>query len=114
MNSALIATWRMPLQGREKLALDYALEVNEYWGKLSAEGKSSEPEMFFFSDRGMWMVKGTPDALWQILEADESQRMMAQGNLLLGDFAYEFVKTGNAASEHLLRCAGVGQELSLI
>ena len=48
MNCALIVTWRTPDPGREKLALGRWDEVNEYWGKLTAEGKCSVPEMFFF------------------------------------------------------------------
>jgi hypothetical protein len=53
MNCALIGIRRMPVLGRETLALDHADAVNEYWGTLAAEGKCSMPEMFLFSDRGM-------------------------------------------------------------
>ena len=114
MDSALVATWRTSVPGREKSALDYGLEVNEYWGKLAADGKCSEPEMFFFSGHAMWMVKGAPDTLGQLYGADATQRLLTKGQLLLEEFASELVKTGNAANEFLLQYAGVGQELGLI
>jgi hypothetical protein len=96
------------------LALEFGLECNAYWEKLAAEGKCSAPEMFICSDRLMWMVKGDPDTLREPIETDEVQRLLAKGNLLLQDWAWEYVKTGDAATEHLMRYAGVGQELWLI
>jgi hypothetical protein len=114
MDSALIVTWRTPIPGREKAALDYAVEVNEYWGKLAADGKCSEPEMFFLSDYGMWMVKGTTDTLWQLYGAEASQRLLRKGQLLLDHFTYELVKTGDAAAGFMLQFADLAKELSLL
>jgi hypothetical protein len=114
MDCAAIATWKMAFPGREKLALDFGLECNAYWEKLAAEGKCSAPETFMYSDRGMWMVKGDPDTLRELIETDEVQRLLAKGNLLLQDWAWEYAKTGDAATGHLMRYAGVGQELGLI
>jgi hypothetical protein len=104
----------MPVHGREKLALDLGVEVNEYWGKLAAEGKCSEPEMFFYADRGMWMVKGDLQTLRQLCDAEEVQRQFDKGQFFFADYDYELVRTGDAAVEHLLRCAGVGQELGFV
>jgi len=68
MDCAFIVTWKMPFPGREKAALDVAREVDAYWGRLAAEGKCSEPEWFFYSDRGMWMVKVDANTLWHLSE----------------------------------------------
>lgn len=115
MDTAIVVTWKMPFPGREKLALDYGAEVNDYWGKFAAEGKCSQPEIFFFeTGHGLWMVKGDRDTLVALDAAEATQRLMVKGELLLQDFSAEIVKTGRAAEEHLLRYAGVGQELAVV
>ncbi len=115
MDAAFVVTWTQPVVGREKQALDYALEVNEYWGKHAADGKCSEPEMFFFPDgHGLWLVKGDHDQLLALYEADATVRLICKGALLLADLTYQFVKTGRAAEEYLLTYAAAGQELGLV
>jgi hypothetical protein len=101
--------------GRETLSLDYGLEIKEYWTKLAAEGKCSPPELFFFSDgHGLWMVKGDIDSLWSIHIEEATQRLVAKGQLLLKDFAFDFVTTGRDAEEYMLTVAAVGQELGVL
>ena len=114
MDCAVIATWKMAFPGREKLGLDFGIECNAFWEKIAADGKYSGPEMFMYSDHGMWMAKGDAATLREIIETDEVQRLLAKGNLFLQDWAWEYVKTGDAAIEHLMRYAGVGQEVGLI
>lgn len=114
MNSALIVTWTVPIAGREKMALDYAVEVNDYWSKLAADGKCSEPEMFFFSNHGMWMVEGEAGTLRELHEAEQAQQFLTRGQLLLGDFAYELVRTGDAAAQFMLQYAGSAQALGVM
>ena len=114
MDCAVIATWKMAYPGREKLGLDFGVECNAFWEKRASEGRCSAPEMFMYTDHGMWMVKGDPATLREIVETDEVQRMLAKGNLFLEDWAWDYVKTGDAATEHLMRYAGVGQEVGLI
>jgi hypothetical protein len=114
MDCALICTWKMPFPGREKLAREFGVENVEFWDKIEAEGKCSEPEWFFFCGHGMWMAKGDPDTLWQIFQSDEAQRLIAKRNLVLEDIAWEFAKTGDAVTGHLVRYAEVGQELEFM
>ncbi|MGA2305961.1 MAG: hypothetical protein ABSH29_17530 [Acidimicrobiales bacterium] len=114
MDCGFVTFWKMPYPGREKQALDLGLEVVEYWGRLAAEGKCSEPDWFFFSDHGMWVTKGDPDTLREIVETEEVQRILAKGNLFLDGYGYEFVKTGDAATAQMTRYAEVGQEVGLI
>jgi hypothetical protein len=97
------------------MALDYGVEVSEYWGKMAAEGKCSPPEMFFFSNgHGLWMVKGDIDTLWSIHVLEDTQRLIRKGHLLLQDFAFDFPRTGKAAEEYMLNYAATGQEIGLI
>jgi hypothetical protein len=115
MDAALVVTWTAPLPGREKAALDYRTEVWEYWGKLAAEGKCSQPEIFLFSDgHGLWMVKGDIDTLWSIHVQETTQRLVRKGQLLLQDFAFDFPTTGKAADEYVAGYAAVAQELGLV
>ena len=114
MDCAAIHTWSGMIPGREKEALDYGVEANAYWSKLAAEGKCSEPEMFFAGTRGTWMVKGDPDTLRALYAREETQVLAAKGGFLLQDWDYVFAITGNAATEFLLRVAVAGQELGYV
>lgn len=115
MDSAIVVTWNVPIHGREKQALDYGVEVNEHWGKLAADGKCSEPEMFFFSDgHGEWMVKGNRSALLDLYMSPEGQRLITKGGLLLEGFRSDFVRTGPASDAYMLEYAELGQALGII
>lgn len=113
MKYAYVVTWKGAVPGREKFALDYGREVEEYWGKFAADGKCSEPETFFFPDgHGMWMVKGDFETLERLWMTDEAQHMLVKGRWLLEDFGYEFVRTGDAADQYMTFFADVGRELA--
>jgi hypothetical protein len=115
VQSAFIVTWTRPLAGREEKALDYGAEVREYWSKLAVEGKCSPPELFLFSNgHGLWMVKGDIDTLWSIHVEETTQRLVAKGQLLLEDFAFDFVTTGTDAEEYMLTLSAVGRELDIL
>ena len=114
MDAAFVVSWATPHLGREKMALDYGAEVNEYWGGLAAEGKCSQPEMFFFSrGTGQWMVKGDRDTLQSLVMAEPSQRLLAKGALLLQDFAFDLAIAGKASDDYMVTYAGVAQELGI-
>lgn len=113
MKYAYVVTWKGPVTGREMKALEYGAEVQTYWGKLAAEGKCSEPEMFFFPQgHGMWMIKGEFQTLEELWLTDESQHLLAKGYWLLEDFGYEFARTGDSADQYMVDFADVGKELA--
>jgi len=115
MNAAFIVTWSRPFPGREKKALDYGVEVNEYWGKLAADGKCTPPEMFFLPNgQGFWMVKGDREELYKLFWSDVSQTLLTKGEYLFGDFKHAIAVTGTAADEFLFRYTEVGTELGYI
>ena len=115
MDAAIVITWSEPIPGRERQALEYATEVNDYWEGRRAAGKCSAPEMFFFSNgHGLWMVKGERDVLFGEYLAAESQRLETKGELLLQDYGCDFTKTGPAADAHMLEYAGIGRELTVV
>jgi hypothetical protein len=101
--------------GREKLALDYGVEVEEYWTKQATEGKCSPPKLFFFSNgHGLWMVEGDIDTLWSIHVEEATQRLVTKGQILLQDFAFDFVTTGKDAEEYMLTLAAVGEDIGVL
>lgn len=114
MMYAYVVRWNGAIPGREQLAVEYGLEVTEFWGKLAADGQCTEPEMFFFPDgHGMWMVKGQFETLQQLWMTDEAQRLLVKGRYLLQDFGYELVRTGDAVDQYMILFAEVGKELVL-
>jgi hypothetical protein len=114
MRYAYVVTWNGPVHGRELQASEYGAEVQEYWGKLAAEGLCSEPEKFFFPDgHAMWMVKGEFETLERLWYADDAQHLLAKGRWLLEEFGFEFVRTGDSADQFLASFAEVGKELAL-
>ncbi len=102
MDTAFVCRWTKPFPGREKQSLGYSVEVSEYWGKLAADGKCTQPEYFFFPDGScLWMVKGEHDVLRSLCEAKETMRLLTKGQLLLSDLSYDLVSTGPAGDEYL-------------
>ena len=113
MQYAYVVTWKAPVTGREMKALEYGAEVQTFWRKFAAEGKCSEPELFFFPQgHGMWLVKGDFQTLEELWLRDESQHLLAKAFWLLEDFGYDFVRTGDAADQYMTFFADVGKELA--
>lgn len=112
MQSALVVTWTHPVPGREQKALEFAAEVQEYWGRKASEGRCSEPQMFF-SERGtgLWIVTGERDALMELHDAEESRLFLMKGDLLLENYSADIVYTGDSAMDYLKR---YGNALSVI
>ena len=75
MHSALSVKWTTPIPGREQLALDYSVELNQYFDQLAADGKCTQLETFVFSGGSLWMVKGQYDALSEVYFSDGGQQV---------------------------------------
>lgn len=68
MKAALVVSWTGIRTGREAQAVEYGREVDDYWGKLAAEGKCSEPKWFWaMAGPSLWIVEGDYETL---LKAD--------------------------------------------
>ena len=112
MQSALVVTWTHPVPGREQKALEFAAEVQAFWGKMASEGKCSQPQMFF-SERGtgLWIVTGERDTLMQLHDSEEARLFLMKGDLLLENYSADIVYTGDSAMDYLTR---YGNALSVI
>lgn len=108
MKAAIVVTWTEPVPGREMKALEFGVDVTAYWTKQADAGLCSAPEMFF-SERGsgMWIVKGDRDALFSIHDTEESQNLLARGQLLMNDFSMDFFTVGDATDAYLARYANM-------
>lgn len=94
MKGAMVVTWTGSRPGRERLAVAYGREVDEFFGKFVAEGKCSEPRWFFArSGPSIWLVEGEIEDLLMISAMPESQMMMNKGPLINEGFTIEFCST---------------------
>jgi hypothetical protein len=86
-DAAIVTTWGNPVAGREAKALEVLLEVQQFIGKHAAEGRCSEAEVWFNADggEGMSLVKGKSDALMEIWESDDNQRLLTKVQLTVQD-----------------------------
>lgn len=84
-DAALIATWGNTARGREAKALEVFMDFLTFWGKKAADGKCSEPEVFFNADgsEGISIVKGKSDALAEIVESEDYEKLIAKGQLIV-------------------------------
>lgn len=115
MDTAFIITWKAPYPGREAGALELAVESNEYWGKLAADGKCTPPEWFFLpTGTGMWIVKGDRRVLEELVETDEARRLITKGTLLLDDWQWCLARTGGAAEQFIGEYAAAAQAAGII
>jgi len=74
MKVALVVTSGVPVVGREAQAIDHARAADAFWRSAAAEGKCSEPEMFWSST-----APATPEA----------QRLVMAAPLVFQDVTWE-------------------------
>ena len=95
MKAALVVSWTGTRAGRESLAIEYGRAVDEYWGKLAAEGKCSEPRWFWaMAGPSHWIVEGDYETLLMYSAAPEGQKLSLKGPLLAEDFHQEVCLVG--------------------
>lgn len=115
MDTALVITWKVPFPGREKHALDFAAEADQYWGKLAAEGKCTTPEWYFLPEGwGMWMVKGERRVLGDLMAEEATSRLLMKGLLLLDGWQYRLADTAAGAERFMADYATVGGLLGVV
>lgn len=101
MKAAMIATFGTAFPGREKVALKYFYEVEEFFAKKAADGMFTTPKTFFApSGKSLWFIEGEYEALVGLLATPEAERFLVMGKLLFQDFGYGLYLTD---SEEILR-----------
>ena len=90
MKVALVVTSGVPVVGREAQAIDHARAADAFWRSAAAEGKCSEPEMFWSSTAPtMTIVKGEAEDMQMLMATPECQRMVMEAPLLFQDVTWE-------------------------
>ena len=86
-DAALVTTWGDSVSGREGKSLEVFMEFVQYVAKNAAAGKCQPAEVFFASDGsgGMAIVKGRSDALAEMWESDENEKILAKGHMIVQD-----------------------------
>ena len=90
MKVALVITSGVPVVGREAQAIDHARAFQAFWRSAAAEGKCSEPEVFWSSTAPNWtIVKGEAEDLQMLMATPEAQRLVMTAPLVFQDFSWE-------------------------
>jgi hypothetical protein len=113
-DGALITTWGRPVTGREAKSLEVFMEFLGFWSNRAAEGRCSPPEPFFAADGsgGLAVVRGKTDALGEIADSEEYERLLSKGQFIVDDLKVHLYITGEEEIQRSTRVfAEAGGEL---
>jgi hypothetical protein len=112
-DTALVTTFGYPVRGREAKSLEVFTEFLTFLGKQAAEGRCSQPESYFSADTstGMVIVRGRSDALAEITESEEYDKLLAKGQLVVEDLKVRWYLTGEEIDRGMRIFAEAGSEL---
>lgn len=114
--AALVFRYGVPVPGREAAALQNFADAQVFFGKLAADGKCSEPEIFHHGyGGGMMIIKGeTPMILQELLGMEDGRHLLATASYTSTGFGYELYLTGEDLADSMARYAAVGSELGYL
>ncbi len=99
MKTALVVKFTNPVPGRERAAVAYARELDEFVAKKAAEGVCTEPKWFWTSNgENLWFVEGEYEALLGLMTTPEVTKFENKGMLLMQDFSSELYVVGREES----------------
>jgi hypothetical protein len=95
MKAAFVAKWLTAVPGREKAAIAYGRDVDEFFAKKAADGVCTEPKWFFApTGENMWFIEGEYEALFGLYATPEVEKFLVKGPILLQGFGYDLYRTG--------------------
>ncbi len=95
MKAAIVVKFITAIPGREKAAVAYGRDVDDFFGKKAAEGLCTEPKWFWApTGEHFWFVEGEYDALLGILATPEAQKFLVKGPILNEGFGYGLYMAG--------------------
>ena len=90
MKVALVLTSGVPVVGREAQAIDHARASEAFWRTAAAEGKCSEPGVFWSSTAPtLTIVKGEAEDLQMLMATPEAQRLVMAAPLVFQNVTWE-------------------------
>lgn len=100
MKAALVVRFSNPVPGREKAALAFGHELDDFARKNAA--KISEPKWYWSSSgENMVIVEGEYEDLLGLTAAPEAIKLENKGMILLQNFRDEIVVVGRGEAEGL-------------
>ena len=115
-NAALMISYSRPTPGREAKAMEVFADALTLYGKLAAEGKCAEPEVFHhLVGGGMFLIRTADvEAAMEILDLDDIRHMLEVAMFAVEDFKVEILVTGEQVMENMSLYTAVGTELGYI
>ncbi|MDJ0923447.1 MAG: hypothetical protein QNJ77_02705 [Acidimicrobiia bacterium] len=115
-NAALMHSYTKPITGREAKAMEVFADALTLYGKLAADGRCAEPEVFHhFVGGGMFIVKTeTLEIAHEILDMDDIRKMLDTAMFTVEDFKVEIMVTGEQLMNNMSLYTAIGTELGYI
>ena len=115
-NAALKISYSRPTPGRDAKAMEVFANALTIYGKLAADGKCAEPEVFHhLAGGGMFMIKcETTQTAAEILALDDVRRMINEAVFTVEDFDIEIMVTGEQLMSNMSLFTAIGTELGYI
>jgi len=102
MRAALVVKFTNPVPGRERAAIAYGHEVDDFARKNAAEGAITEPKWYWSSiGENMIIIEGDYEKLLELSSKPEAMKLENKGMILLQDFRDELVVVGRDEAEGL-------------
>lgn len=112
---ATIAFWKGPVPGREAEALMNSQEVNDYHGKLVADGTIDSVQWFMgTSGPNITVIVGDQDKLLAVMEEPEWKRLTAKLQILDVQFDAGLYRTADSAEDAMNTYVGALKELGYV
>lgn len=99
MQVALVVKFTNPVPGRERAAVAYARETDDFAKKKAAEGVCTQPKWFWSSTgENMMFVEGEYEALIALSASPEVTKLENKGMILMQDYRSDIVVVGRDES----------------
>lgn len=115
-NAALVISYGLPIAGREKVSLNVFSDGVTHFGKLAAEDKCAEPEIFHRPYGGGFMIIKAEDSetIYEILALEETRELIANAEFTTSDFEFHVYHTGEKLMENMAFYSTVGSDLGYL
>ena len=115
-NAALKLSYGRPIAGREAKAMEVFADALTIYGKLAADGKCAEPEVFHhLVGGGMFIIRCEDiEAAVELLELDEVRHLFDEAVFTVEDFDVEIMVTGEQLMSNMSLYTAIGTELGYI
>ena len=115
-NAAIVFNYGVPVPGREAASIANFTEALTFMGKMAADGKCAEPEVFHHPYGGGFMLlkSESVELLDEIMQMDEFHRLVDVASLTTSDFTFERYMTGDALMDGMAEWTGIAAEFAYI